>query len=208
MLVMGLGVLFWWGIVQARQRHHESRHGEGGGFSNASLQGNYVVSFYGWVSGTVASASLGRQNGLLLIADGQVISLGPKPPTRCTTPTGFRPPCQLVKTVPPPGVTLFAPTINLTGTYSVNSDGTGTTPVTATPAARGDCRCGSSSGFTTAGSWVAAPVRSNPQIGQCLKTVSRTNAARRTCHQFVKRKYAEQSNASIPVCSRCGSPHR
>ena len=152
------------GIAQAMQGHHE-----GSGFSNASLQGKYVVSFHGWVSGgggAVTGNSLGPQNGAgLLIADGHGNFTGTETANTLYNSNG-------VPTAPSAcgGSSSNASdaicTYSLTGIYSVNSDGTGTT--TATPVTGSDCRCGSSAGFTTTGSLVMESADDLTMVGTDL----------------------------------------
>jgi hypothetical protein len=127
------------------------------GFSNASLHGNYVESFHGWVSGgdgDVTGQSLGPQNGVgLLKADGHGKFTGTQTANILYNTNGnptSSSACGGTSTV---GTTAIC-TYDLKGTYKVDSDGTGTTTATATPVAGSDCRCGPSAGFTTTGSFV------------------------------------------------------
>ncbi len=126
-------------------------------FSNASLRGTYIVSFHGWVSGgggTVTGQSLGPQNGVgVLKADGQGNFTGTETANILYNTNGnptASSACGGSSTIPGDAIC----TTSLTGTYSVNPDGTGTTTATATPVAGSDCRCGPVSGFTTSNSFV------------------------------------------------------
>jgi hypothetical protein len=149
-LAAGFGVLVLVSGVEAWEGHHR-----GAGFSNASLQGNYVVSFQGWISGgggTVTGTSLAPQNGTgLLIADGQGNFTGTETANILYNSGGVpTSPSACGGSSSSPSDTICS--YNLTGTYSVNSDGTGTTSATATPVTGSDCRCGS--GSPTSGSFV------------------------------------------------------
>jgi hypothetical protein len=125
-------------------------------FSNTSLSGPYAVSFHGVNSGgdtTVTGESLAPLNGVgLLNADGNGHFTGTQtanimyntngvPTASANCPSGASA-CDAICTT------------TLTGTYTINPDGTGTTTATATPAANSDPRCGPSSGFTTTSSIV------------------------------------------------------
>jgi len=145
-LVLSLGVLCFLGTAQA---------GGGKGFSNASLQGKYVVSFQGWVSGgdgDVTGASLGPQNGVgLLIADGKGNFTGTQTANILYNSNG-NPTSGSACGGGASGDAVC--TYNLAATYAVNSDGTGSTTATATPITGSDCRCGPAGGFTTTESFV------------------------------------------------------
>jgi hypothetical protein len=150
-LVVGLGMLCLVGTAQAHEGHHWGR-----GFSNASLQGKYVVSFHGWVSGggVATGASLGPQNGAgLMTADGQGNFTGTQTANILYNSSGVPTApsaCGDSSTTPSDAICTYS----LAGTYSVNLDGTGTTTATATPVTGSDCRCGPAAGVTTTGSLV------------------------------------------------------
>jgi hypothetical protein len=165
-IILGLSVLLLIGEVQASG---EDPHK--GGFSKSNLHGSYVESFHGWVSGgdgAVTGTSLGPENGVgLLIADGNGNYTGtetanilynsngnPTSPSACggSSSSGIDAICAY----------------NLTGTYSVNSDGTGTTTATVTPVTGSDCRCGPSLGFTASSSFVMQSSESLTFVGTDL----------------------------------------
>ncbi|MBV8359511.1 MAG: hypothetical protein JO189_16470 [Deltaproteobacteria bacterium] len=152
MLVLGLGILCWLGTVQAGENDYKPS-----GFSNASLRGKYVVSFHGWVSGgdgAVTGHSLAPQNGVgLLIADGRGNFTGTQTANILYNSNGVPTSPSACGGSPISGSTAIC-TYDLAGTYTVKSDGTGTTTATATPVAGSDCRCGPLVGFTTTDSFV------------------------------------------------------
>jgi hypothetical protein len=154
MLGLGLGILLMLSTVQAGDNDNKT-----GEFSNASLHGKYVVSFHGWVSGggsAVTGQSLGPQNGVgLLIADGQGNFTGTQTANILYNSNGVPTSSSACGGSFTSGSTAIC-TDDLTGTYTVKSDGTGTTTATATPVAGSDCRCGPSTGFTTTASFVMA----------------------------------------------------
>jgi hypothetical protein len=129
------------GLSRASGRH----------FSNSSLKGTYVVVFRGTTSGSSSTSqgtSLAPENGVgTLVPDGKGSFTGTEtanilfntagaPTSSPTCPSSF-PTCTAVCA------------LTLSGTYTVNSDGSGTTTATATPAGGSDPRCGSTTGFTT-----------------------------------------------------------
>jgi len=126
--------------------------GRGKPFSNKSLHGTYVVKFQGTNSGgdgALEGASLAPVNGVgELVADGKGHFTGMQTANILFNtngnPTAASPgPCP-----GPFGVCTAICTTTLSGTYTVNPDGTGTTSATAIPTS-GDLRCGPATGFTT-----------------------------------------------------------
>jgi len=151
-LALSLGVLLVTAGVHAGEADHKHHP-----FSNESLHGKYVVSFHGWVSGgdgAVTGQSLGPQNGVgLLTADGHGHFTGTQTANILYNSNGVPTSSSACGGSSTSGSTAIC-TDDLTGTYTVNPDGTGTTTATATPAAGSDCRCGPPAGFTTTGSFV------------------------------------------------------
>jgi hypothetical protein len=126
--------------------------GHGGGYSNATLHGTYVVRFQGWVSGgdgAVTGESLGPQFGVgVLKADGKGNFTGTETANILYNTNG-NPTSASACGGSSTQATTAVCTTTLVGTYVVNSDGTGSTTATATPVSGSDCRCGPPSGFTT-----------------------------------------------------------
>jgi hypothetical protein len=139
---LALSMLALAGVCRADGHHHH--------FSNSSLQGTYVVRFQGTNSGAggkVEGASLAPVNGVgQLIADGNGHFTGTQTANILFNTDGL---LTSSGSCPGPfGVCTAICTTTLSGTYTVNADGTGTTTATATPVGS-DPRCGPSTGFST-----------------------------------------------------------
>jgi hypothetical protein len=126
--------------------------GSGKAFSNKSLHGTYVVKFQGTNSGSSGppeGTSLAPINGVgVLTADGKGNFTGTQTANILFnsngTPTAAVPgPCP-----GPFAVCTAICTTTLSGTYTINPDGTGTTSAHATPTGT-DLRCGPPGGFDT-----------------------------------------------------------
>jgi hypothetical protein len=126
----------------------ESRHHR---FSNESLRGTYVSKFSGTNSGgdgTLEGKSLAPLQGIgQIVADGEGHFSGTQTANILFNTDGS--PTSSGACPGPFGVCTAICTTKLNGTYTVNSDGTGSTTATATPTGS-DPRCGPAGGFTTA----------------------------------------------------------
>jgi len=139
---LALSILVLAGVCRADDHGHH--------FSNKSLRGTYVVKFQGTNSGgdgALEGKSLAPVNGVgELIADGKGHFTGMQTANILFNTDGT--PTSSGSCPGPFGVCTAICTTKLSGTYTVNPDGTGTTTATATPTAS-DPRCGPSIGFTT-----------------------------------------------------------
>jgi len=119
-------------------------------FSNASLNGTYVVKFQGTNSGgdgALEGQSLAPVNGVgQLIADGKGNFTGTQTANILFNTNGT--PTSSGSCPGPFGVCTAICTTKLKGTYTINPDESGTTTAKATPVVS-DPRCGPSAGFIT-----------------------------------------------------------
>lgn len=139
---LALGILAFAGVCRADDHSHP--------FSNKSLKGTYAVKFQGTNSGgggELEGASLAPINGVgKLIADGNGHFTGSQTANILFNTNGV--PTSSGNCPGPFGVCTAICTTTLSGTYTINPDGTGTTSATATPVGS-DPRCGPTDGFTT-----------------------------------------------------------